>query len=133
MGVAVLAQPESAVLGGDLDAERADLPESAHDLLGNLAFAIDLVAVHPLEHEPLEPSHEGPGALEIVGVRSGEGVHEVESERALEELAHEAGRLPFLFPGGLCDFSGLLLRCERGARIPDRWLSEHVSHGWRQG
>ncbi len=58
---------------------------------------------------------------------------EVEAERTLEELPHEARRLPFLLPCGLGDLASLLLGRERSARISNRWLGEYVSHGWSRG
>ncbi len=130
VGVAVLAQAEAAVLGRDLDAERADVAQALHDLSGDLPVPIDLVAVHPLPHEPLEPLHERPGPLQVGRIRLGEGVHQVEPELALEQLAHEAGRLPLLLPRRLGDFPGFLLGREWSVRRRDRG-SEKVSHGSR--
>src|SRR5215213_1876195 len=43
MGVAVLAQPQAAVLGRDLDPEGADLTQSLDDLGRDLAVPVDLV------------------------------------------------------------------------------------------
>ena len=133
VGVAVLAQTQAAVLGGDLDPERTDLAEAADHVLRDLALAIDPVAVHPLAHEALEPGHERPRPLEVLGIRRGEGMDEVEAERTLEQLADEARRLPFLLARRLRDLAGLLLGGERGARISNRWLGKYVSHGWPQG
>ena len=91
VGVAVLAQAEAAVLGRDLDAEGADLSQTLHDLGRDLPLAIDLVAVHPLLHEALELLHERPGPGEIRRVGLGKGMHQIEPERTLEQLSHEAG------------------------------------------
>jgi hypothetical protein len=86
-----LAEAESAVLGRDLDAERADVAQTLHDLGRDLPLTIDFVAVHPLLHEPLELFHEGPGAGEIGRVRLRKWMNQIEPERTLEELSHEAG------------------------------------------
>ena len=60
-------------------------------------------------------------------------MHQVEPERSLEQLAHEAGRLPFLLPRGLGDLAGLLLGGERryglrvaGVREGQSWLEGSV-------
>ena len=80
--------------------------------------------------EALEPLHEGPGALDVRGIHGGEGMHQVEPEGALEQLAHEARRLPFLLPRRLGDLAGLLLGGERlRAAGPG---GEDVSHGSRR-
>ena len=126
-GVAVLAEAETAVLGGDLDAERADIAERADDVAGDLPLAVDHVAVHPLLHEPLEPLHERSGALQVGRIRGRERMDQVEAERALEHLAHEARRLPFLLARGFGDLAGLLLGGE-GAGLLGRGY-EDVSHG----
>ena len=128
MGVAVLAESQAAVLGRDLDPKGADLTQAFNDLLGNLSVPIDLVAIHPLLHETLEPRHERTGALKVGGIGLREGMHQVEPERSLEQLPHEARRLPFLLPRGLGNLSGFLLGGERwlGARSRVR---KYVSHG----
>ena len=128
VGVAVLAQPQAAVLGRDLDAEGADVAQLLHELGRNLPVAVDLVAIHPLLHEALELVHERLGAREIRRIGLGEGMHQVEPERALEQLAHEAGRFPLLLARRLGDFAGLLLGGQRSMRRP-LGTAENVSHG----
>ena len=81
---------------------------------GNLPFAVDLVAVHLLAQERLEPLQERLGLGHVGGVGLGEGVDQVEAEVALEQLPDEARRLPLLLARGLGDVAGFLLgRCLR--------------------
>ena len=114
MGVARLAEAQAAVLLRDLDAEGADLAQALDHVGRDLALPVDPVAVHPLTQEALEPLHERAGSLQLRRVHGGEGMDQVESERALEQLADEAGRLPFLFAGGFGDLPGLLFGREPG-------------------
>ena len=88
-------------------------PQSLDHVGRDLPLAVDPVAVHPLGEEALEPLHERPGALHVRRVHRGEGMNQVEAERALEQLAHEAGRLPLLLARRLGDLPGLLLGGER--------------------
>ena len=130
VGVAGLAQAEPAVLLGNLDAEGAELPEPLDHVGGNLALPVDPIAVDPLDEESLQPLHERPGALHVGGIHGGEGVDELESERALEQLPDEAGCLPLLLAGALGDLARFLLGRELGARRFDG-RREDVSHGSR--
>ena len=66
------------------------------------------------------------------GSGAGEGMDQVEPERALEQLPHEARRLPLLLPRGFGDLARLLLDGERGAGRLAGW-DEDVSHGWSIG
>jgi hypothetical protein len=55
-------------------------------------------------------------------------MYQIEPERSLEQLAHEAGRLPFLFPRGLGYLSGFLFSGERRLGALSR-VRKYVSHG----
>src|SRR5262245_6285210 len=129
MGVAGLAETETAVFLRDLDAECAQLPEALQNCLWNLAVAIDLVAVDLLPHEALEPLEERSRLRCLGRILSREGVDQVEPESPFEQLAHEARRLPFLLPRCFGDFASLLLGCERRFGRTDVRRSEDVGHG----
>jgi hypothetical protein len=106
MGVARLAQSQSTVFGRDLDGEGADVTQSLNDLFGDLPFAVDLVAVHLVPHESLEPLQERAGTLDLDGVQLGVWVDQVDPEIPIEHLADEAGSLPLLLACGFRDFAG---------------------------
>jgi len=103
-----LRQAEPAVLPGDLDAERAQLPQALNHRLGDFAFAIDAVRVDVVPQEALELVEEGLGAADLLRSLLGIGVHEVEPQPAQEQIADEARRGPLLLACGLGDFAGLV-------------------------
>ncbi len=86
-----LGQPEAAVLGVDLHAERAELLEPGDDLVGDPGVALDPGRVDLRLAEVAQFGEKLLAALDVVVGRERMGVDEVEAEAAEEELLGETG------------------------------------------
>ena len=105
-----LAQPEPAVLLGDLHAEGAQLLEALDDVLGDLRLALDLLPVDVLGEEGAEALEERLALLDRGRVELRLRVDQVEAEVAEEELLAERRLGPLGLAAGLGDLLGLLVR-----------------------
>ncbi|CAM4153165.1 hypothetical protein NOGI109294_26155 [Nocardiopsis gilva] len=111
-----LAQPEPAVSLGNLHAERAQLLQAAHDLVGDALLALDALGVDGLA-VLAQPGEELLAGALRGGVRPRVGVDEVEAESAEVQLLAETRAAPLLFSRSLGDRAGLPFVHTLGADI----------------
>ncbi|CAM3627327.1 hypothetical protein NORO109296_00555 [Nocardiopsis rhodophaea] len=111
-----LAQPEPAVGLGDLHAERAQLLQASHDLVGDALLAFDALGVDGLA-VLAQPGEELLAGALRGDVRPRVGVDEVEAQATEVQLLAETRAAPFLFSRGLGDRAGLPFVHALGADI----------------
>ncbi len=123
--IGTLRQSQAAEFGRDLDPERAHLLEFVDDLLRDLALAVDLVRVDSPQQR-VQALEEGPRPLLLLRIGLRIGVDQLQTQVALEQLAHEARARPFGFTRRLGDGTrflladlgvGLLGRCDRSGHV----------------
>ena len=98
--VACLGKSETAVLGRDLDAERAQLGEAVDDVLRYLGIALYLFRIGVVSHERGQLFQKRLGPRGFLWIHRRIGVDEIEVAFAFKKSANEAGSGPLLLSGG---------------------------------
>jgi hypothetical protein len=109
VAVRVLGEPEPAVLARNLDPERAQVAQPLDHVGGDPGVALDLVRVHLLAQESLEPAEELAPALLLFRIRLRVRVQEPQLQASQEQLANERGSGPRGLARSLGHGAGFLL------------------------